>query len=51
MHEFMRTMWGSGSYNNRCIELPDGSVVKPADAIRWLEAQEAGVNEQEQEEA
>ena len=51
MNEFMRTMWGSGSYNNRCIELPDGSVVKPADAIRWLEAQEAGVNEQEQEEA
>lgn len=51
MQEFMRTMWGAGDYSNRCIELPDGSVVKPAEAIRWLEEQEAGANEQEQEEA
>lgn len=51
MQEFMRTMWGSGDYNNRCIELPDGKVVKPKEAIQWLKQQEAGANGQETEEA
>nr|WP_290461268.1 hypothetical protein [Acutalibacter muris] len=45
MGEFMRTMWGTSeyNYNNRCIELPDGRVVKPADAIKWLEEQDGEV--------
>jgi len=52
MGEFMRAMWGEVSYgNNRCIELPDGRVVKPAEAIKWLEQQEAETNEQTTEEA
>lgn len=44
MGEFMRAMWGSSdyNYNNRCIELPDGRVVKPAEAIKWLEEQDGG---------
>lgn len=44
MGEFMRTMWGNSeyNYNNRCIELPDGRVVKPAEAIKWLEEQDGG---------
>lgn len=49
MQEFMRTMWGTNESNNRCIELPDGTVVKPIEAIRWLERQEAA-NGQETEE-
>ena len=46
----MRAMWGTNGYNNRCIELPDGRVVKPAEAIEWLEQQETE-NGQETEEA
>lgn len=46
----MSTMWGGNDVNNRCIELPDGSVVKPIEAIRWLKQQENN-NEQETEEA
>lgn len=41
MGEFVRQICTNGGKNNRCIELPDGSVVKPIDAIKWLEAQEA----------
>jgi len=33
------------SYNNKCIELPDGKVVDPKGAIAWLEEQESGENE------
>lgn len=40
MSLFMDSMYGSGNANNRCIELPDGSVVNPTEAIEWLEAQE-----------
>lgn len=52
MNEFMRTIWGNSDYgyNNRCIELPDGRVVKPADAIQWLEQQEVTTSGQEAEE-
>lgn len=50
MGEFMRAMWGTNGYNNRCIELPDGRIVKPAEAIEWLELQETE-NGQETEEA
>lgn len=48
METFMSTMWGGSGYNNRCIELPDGSVVKPSDAIKWLEQQEADNGETEE---
>ena len=50
MGEFMRAMWGTNGYNNRCIELPDWRIVKPAEAIEWLELQETE-NGQETEEA
>jgi len=49
MAQFIRTMYTGGK---RCIELPDGSIVKPLAAIKWLEEQEATANgEKEQEEA
>lgn len=41
MSEFMDTMWGKNRKNNRCIELPDGTVVGPKGAVEWLKAQEA----------
>ena len=47
MGEFMRTMWSNNTVS-RCIELPDGRVVKPNEAIRWLDEQEAK-NEQTEE--
>ena len=39
--EFMRRISGSSSsrVNSRCIELPDGSVVSPREAIQWLKDQ------------
>ena len=40
MSEFMRTLYGCTDYNNTCIELPDGSVVDPQGAIKWLKSQE-----------
>lgn len=49
MGEFMNTMWGRNHYNNRCIELPDGRVVKPAEAIQWLEEQDGAVEETTEE--
>lgn len=51
MGEFMKTMWGMSGYNNRCIELPDGRVVKPAEAIQWLEREDGPIGEQTTEEA
>lgn len=38
MNEFMRRIYGISEYrvNMRCIELPDGKVVKPAEAITYL---------------
>lgn len=51
MGEFMNTMWGNDGYNNRCIELPDGRVVRPDEAIKWIETQEAETNGKEKEEA
>lgn len=48
MGQFMKAMWGGNDYghNNRCIELPDGSVVKPAEAVKWLEEQDGETDEQ-----
>lgn len=51
MRAFMRQMYGSSGTNSRCIELPDGSVVKPLAAIKWLEEQEAAANGTKEEEA
>lgn len=40
MCEFMRNFWSGNARSSRCIELPDGSVVTPVEAIRWLEEQD-----------
>lgn len=42
MEEFMRRLYGISNYevNIRCIELPDGKVVTPKEAVEWLNAQE-----------
>lgn len=41
MEEFMRRIYGMSDYpvNTHCIELPDGTVVAPKEAIEWLKAQ------------
>lgn len=43
MGEFMRNMYSRECMP--CIELPDGSVVTPRDAIKWLKRGEEGSNE------
>lgn len=44
MCEFMRRIYGISDFQNsiniKCIELPDGTVVTPIDAIKWLKSQE-----------
>lgn len=42
MEEFMRRLYGISDYsvNIRCIELPDGRVVEPKEAIEYLKSQE-----------
>lgn len=40
MNEFFYQLTGRGDKNIRCIELPDKTVVKPKEAIAWLEDQE-----------
>ena len=46
LQEFVRCIYGIettyGGANNKCIELPDGNVVKPKKAIEWLKAQQEG---------
>lgn len=37
---FVNTLFDNSS-RNRCLELPDGKVVNPADAIKWLNEQKA----------
>lgn len=45
MNKFMESFYGVyDSLNNRCIELPDGSVVTPKEAIKWLKKQQEGEN-------
>lgn len=48
MSRFMISLYGNAK---SIIELPDGSYVKPAAAIKWLEEQEAANGTEEQEEA
>lgn len=48
MCEFMCRIYGLNGHTNknmRCIELPDGTVVTPKEAIEWMKAQEAESNE------
>jgi hypothetical protein len=40
MNAFFKTMWSSDTSLNTCIELPNGDVVNPAGAIKWLEEQD-----------
>lgn len=46
MRDFMQRITGRVSKPNRCIILPDGNVVRPKQAIEWLKAQEAPVEEE-----
>lgn len=48
MSEFMREFL-SGNWLYRCIELPDGQVVSPSEAIKWLEEQDKVKEEAENE--
>lgn len=47
MQEFMNRLYGisDDDVNICCIELPDGSVVEPKQAIEWLKAQEESKDE------
>lgn len=40
IEKFCKVMSGNEIGNNRCIVLPDGTVVTPVEAIKWLKAQE-----------
>lgn len=41
MKLFMEQMYGLGGYtNNRCVEMPDGSVLTPKEAAKYLREQE-----------
>jgi len=40
MGTFLKTVCGRENYNNKAFELPDGRVVTPIEAIKWLEEQE-----------
>lgn len=43
MNEFMARLYGVSDYgtNVKCIELPDGSVVDPTEAIAWLKKEDS----------
>ena len=47
MYTFINTLCGKEVYNDRCIELPDGSVVEPLEAIKWIEGQGLYLTEHE----
>ena len=46
MHEFVQRITNRVNKPNRCIILPDGSIVRPKQAIEWLKAQKAPVEEE-----
>ena len=48
MGRFMSSLYAN---NRSIIRLPDGTYVRPAAAIKWLEEQEAANEQKEQEEA
>lgn len=47
MKLFMSTLYGISDrgYNNKCIELPDGNIVSPKEAVEWIEKQEVDSGE------
>ena len=47
LEKFLRQFWSGSGVNNCCVELPDGSVVKPTEAIRWLKEQDHGEEKEE----
>ena len=48
MEEFMLRLYGISDQhvNIRCIELPNGEVVTPKNAVKWLREQEGVSSEQ-----
>lgn len=46
MDSFMNNFWGGA----KCIELPDGSVVKAEQAVQWLEEQDKPAEEAKEDE-
>jgi hypothetical protein len=40
MQEFMKRMYGFGDRPYHCIELPDGQIVTPEEAIRWMKKED-----------
>lgn len=48
MEEFIKKFFANNA--PKCVELPDGSVVKPKEAITWLKSQEKNGNGQEEQE-
>ena len=49
MQEFISKFFANNA--PKCVELPDGSVVKPSEAIIWLKSQKESENGQEETEA
>lgn len=37
---FVNNLFSENGWNRRCVELPDGTVVKPEEAVAWLKEQE-----------
>ena len=50
MDEFFECLLKGRRGNNRCIELPDGSVVNAKEAIAWMQAEEEAHGEEKKEE-
>lgn len=44
MGAFTEQFTANGGSSYKAIELPDGSIVSPREAIKWIEAQEAAAN-------
>ena len=44
MRNFFDQFTSNSGSSYKAIELPDGSIVSPRDAIKWIEAQEAAAN-------
>lgn len=51
MREFFQQFLNSKRNTLRCVELPDGSMVSPAKAVDWLNAQEAAHEQAQQAES
>ena len=44
MEEFISQFTSNGGSSYKAIELPDGTIVSPKEAVKWIEAQEAAAN-------